>query len=136
MRAAADILPLGQSKGQVVLVCGGRDFSRRAVVFGALRKMHDEQRIVLIVTGAASGADELAEAWARSSEIDYRGCPARWSQEGRAAGPRRNDRMLGYLQSVRHGNAIRVVAFPGGRGTADMVRRAREAGIEVVEVRP
>jgi UDP-N-acetylmuramoylalanine-D-glutamate ligase len=27
-----------------------------------------------------------------------------------------------------------VVAAPGGRGTADMVRRARDAGIEVVEV--
>jgi UDP-N-acetylmuramoylalanine-D-glutamate ligase len=27
-----------------------------------------------------------------------------------------------------------VVAFPGGRGTADMVRRAKEAGVEVIEV--
>ena len=27
-----------------------------------------------------------------------------------------------------------VVAFPGGRGTADMCRRAREAGLEVVEI--
>jgi hypothetical protein len=29
-----------------------------------------------------------------------------------------------------------VIAFLGGRGTADMMRRAREAGIEVVEVGP
>ena len=27
-----------------------------------------------------------------------------------------------------------VIAFPGGKGTADMARRAREAGIEVIEV--
>jgi predicted Rossmann-fold nucleotide-binding protein len=27
-----------------------------------------------------------------------------------------------------------VVAFPGGSGTADMVSRARGAGIEVIEV--
>ena len=27
-----------------------------------------------------------------------------------------------------------VVAFPGGPGTADMVRRARAAGIKVLEV--
>jgi hypothetical protein len=27
-----------------------------------------------------------------------------------------------------------VVAFPGGRGTAHMMRIAREAGVEVVEV--
>jgi hypothetical protein len=29
-----------------------------------------------------------------------------------------------------------VVAFPGGRGTADMVRRAKLAKILVVEVKP
>jgi hypothetical protein len=27
-----------------------------------------------------------------------------------------------------------VVAFPGGRGTADMVRRANAAGVRVMEV--
>jgi ABC-type sugar transport system substrate-binding protein len=27
-----------------------------------------------------------------------------------------------------------VVAFPGGTGTADMVRRARKAGVVVIEV--
>ena len=27
-----------------------------------------------------------------------------------------------------------VVAFPGGKGTADMVRRGRQAGVEVIEV--
>jgi hypothetical protein len=29
---------------------------------------------------------------------------------------------------------VLVVAFPGGRGTADMVARARAAGVEVREV--
>jgi hypothetical protein len=29
-----------------------------------------------------------------------------------------------------------VVAFPGGRGTADMVRRAKAAGVRVVAVTP
>jgi len=28
-----------------------------------------------------------------------------------------------------------VVAFPGGRGTADMVRRSREAGVDVAEIK-
>jgi hypothetical protein len=26
-----------------------------------------------------------------------------------------------------------VIAFPGGRGTADMVERAKAAGVEVIE---
>jgi hypothetical protein len=29
-----------------------------------------------------------------------------------------------------------VVALPGGRGTADMVRRAKDAGVKVIEVQP
>jgi ABC-type branched-subunit amino acid transport system substrate-binding protein len=35
---------------------------------------------------------------------------------------------------IREGKPDAVVAFPGGRGTADMVRQARAAGIEVREV--
>jgi hypothetical protein len=27
-----------------------------------------------------------------------------------------------------------VIAFPGGRGATDMVRRAREAGVETIEI--
>jgi hypothetical protein len=50
---------------------------------------------------------------------------ADWNTHGRAAGPIRNQRMLDEVKPEL------VVAFPGGRGTADMVRRAREAGVNV-----
>jgi hypothetical protein len=53
---------------------------------------------------------------------------ADWDGLGRKAGPIRNQRMLD------EGKPDLVIAFPGGRGTADMVRRAREAGVEVVEL--
>ena len=46
----------------------------------------------------------------------------------RGAGPERNARMLA------EGRPDLVVAFPGGTGTADMVRRAKAAGVRVVEV--
>ena len=45
----------------------------------------------------------------------------------RGAGPVRNARMLVEKPDL-------VIAFPGGPGTADMVRRARAAGVEVVEI--
>jgi hypothetical protein len=54
--------------------------------------------------------------------------PADWAKHGRAASPIRNQQMLD------EGRPNLVVAFPGGRGTADMVRRARSAGVEVIEV--
>jgi len=53
---------------------------------------------------------------------------ANWAGLGRKAGPIRNQEMLDQ------GRPNMVVAFPGGRGTADMVRRARGAGVEVIEV--
>jgi hypothetical protein len=37
-------------------------------------------------------------------------------------------------QMLDEGRPTLVVAFPGGRGTADMMRRARVAGIEVIEI--
>ena len=54
--------------------------------------------------------------------------PANWEEFGKRAGLIRNARML------TEGKPERVLAFPGGRGTADMVSRAREAGVEVCEV--
>jgi len=50
---------------------------------------------------------------------------AEWHRHGKRAGPIRNQRML------EEGQPDLIVAFPGGHGTADMVRRARQAGIEV-----
>jgi ABC-type Fe3+-hydroxamate transport system substrate-binding protein len=47
---------------------------------------------------------------------------------GPSAGPIRNGRMLEYKPDL-------VIAFPGGRGTANMVKQARKAGIAVVEPR-
>jgi hypothetical protein len=54
--------------------------------------------------------------------------PAEWDKRGRIAGPVRNALMLDV------GKPDLVVVFPGGRGTADCVRQARAAGVQVIEV--
>lgn len=46
---------------------------------------------------------------------------------GLRAGPIRNQEMVDSKPAL-------VVAFPGNDGTADAVRRAKEAGIEVLEI--
>jgi hypothetical protein len=35
---------------------------------------------------------------------------------------------------LEEGHPDLVMAFPGGRGTANMMRQSREAGIKVIEV--
>ena len=83
----------------------------------------------MVIHGACpyGGADILAEDWAKSREVPYYGMPARFKLSGRRAGPDRNARMLKT-------NPDLVLAFPGGTGTADMMGKADDAGILVVEV--
>lgn len=111
-----------------VLVCGGRDCDNAAYVWSMLDRMHAESPITELIQGGATGADHLANEWAKTKPIKRYVCKAEWDKHGDAAGPLRNARMLEWKPDV-------VVAFPGGRGTADMVRRARHAGIEVREFR-
>lgn len=121
----------------VVLVCGGREFADSRMVVAVLDELHQQRPITLLLHGACGvdakrqdwyrlkGADGIADRWARWREVPVVGVPARWTDEGKAAGALRNQRMLDAWQPRM------VVAFPGGNGTADMVRRAEAAGVVV-----
>jgi predicted metal-dependent phosphoesterase TrpH len=61
--------------------------------------------------------------------------PAPWKGLRKAAGPTRNGWLLAVAMRLAQDHArLSVLAFPGGDGTADMVRRARAAGVEVEEI--
>jgi YspA, cpYpsA-related SLOG family len=111
-----------------VLVCGGRNFDNRAMLDATLDRLHAERGFSLVIAGGAMGADTLAEEWARSRGIPCEVYRAHWEGLGWKAGPIRNARM------IEEGRPDLVVSFPGGRGTADCVARARAAGIEVIEI--
>ena len=112
--------------GERILVCGGRDFSDRSLVFHVLDLEALEHGIHVVIQGGASGADKLAREWCyQRQSIRMWNFPADWKKHGKAAGPIRNQQMLD------EGKPTKVFAFPGGRGTADMVRRARAAGLPV-----
>lgn len=112
-----------------VLVCGGRNYNDRAAVYRELDDLERSHGITLVMHGGAPGADDLAESWAISRCVPHRWFTAEWTRLGKAAGPARNARMLA------EGKPDVVLAFPGGKGTADMVRRAESAGVEVIRVK-
>ena len=120
---------MSEPKGLRVLVCGGRDYSDRDFMDRYLR-MFDRRKgpIKLIISGEARGADTLAKQWAIGCGCPYLGFPANWKVFGRDAGPTRNQQMLD------EGKPDWVIAFKGGRGTADMVARAEKAGLPVWKV--
>lgn len=114
--------------GLRVLVCGGRDYSDAVTLGSWLGGIQKDRGISCIIEGGARGADFLARKYAEWAKIPVETFPAGWAVHGIAAGPIRNSVMLSV------GKPDLVVAFPGGNGTADMVRKARAAGVEVLEI--
>ncbi len=110
-----------------VLVCGGRKYEDRKRVYDVLNEWENSQEITLLIEGGAPGADTLARDWARLNGVHVAEVKADWTSWGMKAGPMRNTAML-LLQPDF------VIAFPGGTGTADMVRKAKKAGINVREI--
>ncbi len=111
-----------------ILVCGARDYADMNRVYVVLDELDRERPVVMVIHGGSSGADRFASNWACERGVHQRDFPADWRAHGKAAGPIRNRRML------EEGEPDLVIAFPGGRGTADMVRQAKAAGVPVREV--
>ena len=134
-----------------ILVCGGRDFANPDVKpreealkeyrflcrkLNELASKHSAFYVpednwlpsdIVIISGHAVGADRAAEDWAVVNWAHWIEFPADWKKYGKSAGYIRNKQML------VEGRPDLVVAFPGGRGTANMVKLAKEAGVPVIE---
>jgi hypothetical protein len=113
-----------------VIVCGGRDYADDAKVREVLDAGVDGEPITALAEGGGHGADEHADEWAVMRGVETKTYNADWLQHGKAAGPIRNQVMLDEFRPDV------VIAFPGDRGTADLVSRAKKAGVRVIEVAP
>ncbi len=110
-----------------ILVCGGRKFSNKKLLFDTLDKFFYDKEFILI-HGNAIGADSLADNYGKVKGLNIRVYPADWKKYKKAAGPIRNQQMLD------NESPHLVIAFPGGTGTADMINRAKKANIQVIEI--
>lgn len=109
-----------------VLVCGGRNYKNIDKLYSVLDAIHAITPISCIIEGGAEGADYLAARWSALADLnEHARFKADWAIHGKAAGPIRNQRM------IDEGKPDLVVAFPGGKGTSDMIKRAKVAGIYV-----
>ncbi|GHE33275.1 hypothetical protein GCM10017673_40260 [Streptosporangium violaceochromogenes] len=128
-----------------ILVTGSRRLTDAHALEAALTNTwHDVTQLgeeMLVVHGAcypqpnASGqrpyrsADWLTHLWCATRGVQDEPHPADWHTHGKAAGPIRNQAMVAL------GAALCIAAPLGAStGTRDCTRRARAAGIEVVEV--
>lgn len=112
-----------------IIVTGGRDYTDGMTVVDAFATIAENagNEPITLVHGNAPGADRLAASRAAVLGWTIEAHPADWSTYGKSAGPIRN-------QQMADSGADLLVAFPGGRGTADMIGRALTAGIRVHRV--
>jgi hypothetical protein len=120
------IIPLKDApKGARIIVCGGREYADRVVIYTVLDLLAPRE----IAQGEANGADSLAKAWAAERGVPCARFPALWNIEGKSAGPKRNRRMFAGFEPDG------TVSFPGGRGTADMENVTIDGGAWLVRIR-
>lgn len=105
------------------IIAGSRSIHSYRLVKEAIRDSGFE--ITEIVSGHAKGADHWGELYAQQNNIDLAIFPANWGKYGKGAGHVRNRKMAEYSEAL--------IAIWDGKsmGTANMIRVAREYGLEI-----
>ena len=138
------------SHSLVIAAGGGRDLAWPQQRIAAELLARSSGRLVqLLLHGGARGADAAIGRAANQLGWSSAVMPAQWELHGRAAGPIRNRELLeqAITRAIAHSSpscqvSVLVVAFPGGAGTASLVREARRMAsrslvpISVAEVSP
>jgi predicted Rossmann-fold nucleotide-binding protein len=121
------------SHSLVIVAGGGRDLLwLPAQIAAVLLARSSGQLVHGLLHGGARGADRTISRAAFQLGWPVEVLPADWRRHGRAAGPIRNRELLELaisradaLSSAAAPVSVLVVAFPGGAGTASLVREAR-----------
>ena len=111
-----------------VIIAGGRDFNDYPLLKAKCDKIlasKSQTHNIVVITGAARGADCLGEQYAREKGYTIDSRPADWNAHGKSAGFIRN------VQMANSANAL--IAFWDGqsKGTKHMIDTAINKGLEV-----
>jgi hypothetical protein len=122
---------------RVVVVTGGRECTGE--VAHLVRRTLEARRPDLVIVGADFGVALEARAWCRSADCGMRVFNVEWVKHpkiSQAVTARNAAMVTTAIVCAAAGCVVEVLAFPGGIGTADMVRQSRAAGLRVTEVTP
>ena len=111
--------------GIKVIIAGGRSFDD----YKGLCKVADyklsNQTEIEIVSGTASGADQLGEKYAKERGYALKRMPANWTKYGLSAGYKRNEEMAIY------GDALIVFWNGKSKGTKHMIELASKYKLKI-----
>lgn len=115
-----------------ILITGDRNWDDVETMVSALSSFPSG---TILVHGACRGADVTGAAVGEQLGFVLRAYPADWDRYGKGAGPVRNQQMLDS-EHLPYEPILTCFAFhkdiKNSKGTADMVSRAKKAGIKVV----
>lgn len=111
-----------------ILVCGGRNYEDKVKLFSILDFALCDFKDLCIIQGEAKGADRYAKLWAIENGVCCIGVSANWTIYDLKAGNIRNGWMIKFC------NPDMLLAFPGGKGTLNMINQARKNNIPVYEI--
>jgi len=112
--------------GMIAGVTGGRGYRPSLDELGELVRQLKSEWVARLVHGGCRGVDLDCARAAQEAGITVQSYPADWAKHGKAAGPIRNAEMAKVIGIL--------FAFPGGRGTADMVRRCKGRQVRIVQL--
>ena len=110
-----------------LIIAGGRNYFLSLADIDRLYAVVDLDSVTEIVSGCATGADACGEHLAKMRGIPVKRFPANWKEYGKSAGPMRNKEMAEYSDAV--------ALFPGGRGTDNMYKQAKQFGLTIYDFR-
>jgi hypothetical protein len=111
-----------------IIVCGGSHSEYSSAVAFELNQLHKRRPVRVLIHGGSQGVCVAAEEWARLNGVSIVRYPPNWVLFGKKAEAVRNAFML------EDSRPDLVMTFPGGRCTADLMRRALGLGLAVYNV--
>ena len=106
-----------------VIIAGSRDFHDYDVVLKAIKE--SQFNISEVVSGMASGVDQLAIRYAKENNLPLHEYWAEWEFYGKSAGPIRNRLM------AKNADALIAIHSKDSKGTKNMIETALKEGLRV-----
>lgn len=115
---------------KILVVTGGRNFLNAEHVIKTLDALKYDY---ISVGDCPTGVDFLVEQYCLERNIPHKIFVADWKKYGKLAGPIRNREMVkdAYQRSIDNF----LLAFPGGKGTANCIKEAQNLHYTILEVK-
>ena len=113
--------------GTLVAITGGKSVADADAVWTTLDRTREKYGDMVLLHGGGPGIEKIAASWANARGVDQVICRPDWSAHGKAAPFRRNDELLNLLPKG-------VIAFPGSGITGNLVDKAKQLGIPVMNI--